>query len=253
MSKQPWELRDNDEREADTKPTFIIFCEDEVSEPVYFKYFETSKIKVNPVKKQYSGMKHVLKAIERCKDDELMDYNEQGELELTDDEVHVWCVFDMDFDVNNESRDNISFDEGIQLAARKGIKVAWSNDAFELWILLHFNEINPDLPENKLRQTYYDNLTQIFKNLPEKNEDLTKALQHASFSYKRDLKRESRFRYIVRPEIIPNTPLAIQRAKALEAYYSNDQPNHEKAPCTMVHHLVEALLLAGGKPIGGET
>ena len=139
------------------------------------------------------------------------------------------------------------------MAERKGIKVAWSNDAFELWILLHFNEINPDLPENKLRKTYYDNLTQIFRNLSEKNEYLTKALQHTSFNYKKDLKRESNFRYIVRPEIIPNTSLAIQRAKTLEAHYSNDQPNHEKAPCTMVHHLVEALLLAGGKSIAEET
>jgi len=253
MSKQPWELRDSDERKADTKLIFIIFCEDKNSEPIYFKYFETPKIKVNLVKEQDSGMRHVLKAIKRCKDDRLMEYNENGELELTDEEVHIWCVFDMDLDINNESRDNISFDEGIQLAEGKGIKVAWSNDAFELWVLLHFNEINPELPENKLRDTYYDNLTKIFRNLPKKNEDLKKALQHASFGYKKDLKGKDNFRYIVRPEIIPNTSLAIQRAKTLEAHYSNDQPNHEKAPCTMVHHLVEALLLAGGKSIGEET
>jgi len=162
MSKQPWELRDSDERKADTKLIFIIFCEDKNSEPIYFKYFETPKIKVNLVKEQDSGMRHVLKAIKRCKDDRLMEYNENGELELTDEEVHIWCVFDMDLDINNESRDNISFDEGIQLAEGKGIKVAWSNDAFELWVLLHFNEINPELPENKLRDTYYDNLTKIF-------------------------------------------------------------------------------------------
>ena len=42
----------------------------------------------------------------------------------------VWVVFDRD-DFND-------FNEAIALAERKGYKAAWSNEAFELWYLLHF-------------------------------------------------------------------------------------------------------------------
>ena len=41
---EPWNIKKEDTRQADSKPNFIIFCEDEVSEPIYFKYFETEKI-----------------------------------------------------------------------------------------------------------------------------------------------------------------------------------------------------------------
>ena len=42
----------------------------------------------------------------------------------------VWVVFDKD-DFND-------FNEAIALAGRKGFMAGWSNEAFELWYLLHF-------------------------------------------------------------------------------------------------------------------
>ena len=39
---KPWELKVEDKRSFDTLFTFIIFCEDENSEPIYFKSFERS-------------------------------------------------------------------------------------------------------------------------------------------------------------------------------------------------------------------
>jgi hypothetical protein len=45
----------------------------------------------------------------------------------------VWCVFDRDaFPLANYHR-------AFELAHSNSIKVAWSNEAFELWYLLHFN------------------------------------------------------------------------------------------------------------------
>lgn len=45
----------------------------------------------------------------------------------------VWCVFDRDsFPLAN-------YDRAFQLARANGIKIAWANEAFELWYLLHFN------------------------------------------------------------------------------------------------------------------
>ena len=60
---EPWKLKESDTREKDTLITFIIFCEDKVSEPVYLKYFETSRIKINFAKDKKSMMKNVLDAI----------------------------------------------------------------------------------------------------------------------------------------------------------------------------------------------
>jgi len=220
-----------------------------VSEPVYFKYFETSAIKVNFAKGQGQGWKNVKNAITKCMDDGLMK-GVGKDMKLDFGGVHVWCVFDRDVG----TIDNVDFNESIVLAQERGIEVAWSNDAFELWILLHFEDIDPTVAENKNRVTYYKRLTEIFKNMPG-IETLTKKTQHPKFYYKDSFKSEKDFVPIVMPHLKSeeNRKAAIQRAKALEAHYSNDQPNHKKAPCTMVHHLVEALLLAGGKSMDRET
>lgn len=41
----PWEIKQTDERTADSLTTFIIFCEDEVSEPIYFKFLKLPKLR----------------------------------------------------------------------------------------------------------------------------------------------------------------------------------------------------------------
>jgi hypothetical protein len=248
---EPWNIKTEDTRQADTLPTFIIFCEDETSEPIYFKYFETSKIKVNPIKGQKSKIDNVVNAIHYCENNGLMEQKE-GLLRLQSDETQVWCVFDRDIEasISEIQKQNISFDESIETAKMKGFKVAWSNDAFELWILLHFEDIDVSDEIFKSRKTYYERLTEIFKSLPHPNEDLVKAQRHASFNYKKDLKSENNFRNITRKEIVDKTNDAIQRAKALEAYHNTEmKPNHEKSPCTLVYHLVEDLISLGGKKV----
>jgi DNA-binding transcriptional ArsR family regulator len=248
---EPWNIKKEDTRQADSLPTFIIFCEDEVSEPVYFKYFETPLIKVNPIKKQNSKMDNVLKTIYYCEKNDLMVYNE-GISHLNCENTQIWCVFDRDLEESDEKilKGNISFDESIETAKTKGFKVAWSNDAFEFWVLLHFEEINLSDEIYKNREKYYDRLTEIFKTLPNPNVDLIKAKKHTSFKYEKDCKHENNFRNIVRNEIVSKTKVAIKRAKKLEEYFSKlNIPNHEKSPCTLVHHLVEALISFGGKEI----
>jgi hypothetical protein len=249
---KPWNYKPDDIRHADSLPTFIIFCEDEISEAQYLKYFETSLIKINTVEGQKSKFTHVVKAICHCLDQEIIIRGIDGNLQLKDDNAHLWCVFDRDIeeDQATKNRTDIEFDEAIHTGTNRGFSVAWSNDAFELWILLHFEEVNPLLPENKIRETYYKKLTEIFKKLPNKNEDLNKALSHPSFSYKKDLKHKNNFLNIVRSEIVVNTKTAILRAERLEAHHTKlNLSNHDKAPCTMVHYLVKELIKYGGKKI----
>jgi hypothetical protein len=46
----------------------------------------------------------------------------------------IWCVFDKDDFPSYE------FNQAIAFAERKGFHVAYSNQAFEFWIILHFND-----------------------------------------------------------------------------------------------------------------
>jgi hypothetical protein len=246
---EPWNIKQEDTRQADSLPTFIIFCEDEVSEPFYFSYFETPLIKVNPIKNQKSKIDNVLNAIEYCDKYGLMELKDNL-LCLQNKEIQVWCVFDRDIETNVSEipKHNISFNMSIDNAIRSGFKVAWSNDAFELWILLHFEDIDVMNENYKSRKTYYERLTEIFKSLPLPNEDLSKALSHQSFSYKKDCKSKNNFKDIVLNEIVSKTEYAIKRAKILEEYHNaSTKPDHEKSPCTLVHHLVEELIILGRK------
>ncbi len=247
---EPWNLKQSDTREANTLTTFILFCEDEVSEPNYFNYFKTDKIKINTITKQRSMMSNVLSAVHHCKTHGLFEQIED-DFHLKDSGLQVWCVFDRDKGAEGKSipEGNTEFDEAIRTAEGKGIKVAWSNDAFELWILLHFEEITIDDIAYQERIACYDRLTEIFNALPN-NEYLDKAKKHASFSYKKDLKQRLKFLTIVRSEIEDKIDLAIERAKKLEEICNAQYTyNHQKAPCTLVHHLVEALVEVGGKQI----
>lgn len=248
---EPWNIKQEDIRQEDSLPIFIIFCEDKISEPIYFKYFETPAIKIIEIGNQKSKIDNVLKAISYCEKNGLMDYKNE-KLYLRDKNPQIWCVYDRDIE-NNEKQiviENIKFDEAIETAKAKGFKVAWSNDAFELWILLHFEDIDTSDENYKNRKIYYDRLTEIFKAIPNPNEHLMKALKHPSFNYKQDLKHENNFKDIVRSEIIGKTKEAIKRAKILETHHTaSNKPNHDKSPCTMVHHLVEELIRLGGKEI----
>ena len=53
-------------------------------------------------------------------------FKEQGEYDQT------WCVFDRD------SFPADRFNRALELAHQKGMQIAYSNEAFELWYLLHF-------------------------------------------------------------------------------------------------------------------
>lgn len=52
----------------------------------------------------------------------------------------VWAVFDKD---EFPAKD---FNEAIALGDKNGIEVAWSNEAFELWYLYHFQNVTTGVP-----------------------------------------------------------------------------------------------------------
>lgn len=238
---KPWELKISSVRSENTLFVFHLFCEDSVCEPLYFKQFEDG-IKVITHIGQKSMFKNLVKTIKKCKEDGYLKKIDTG-YKLAHEGMEVWCVFDRDKGANGENIDegNIEFDLAINTAINQGINVAWSNDAFELWILLHLMDLPvADYEVAKNREYYYSKLKHYFQNHISPNSELQKVLQH-SFGYKHSLKSEQNFKNIVLEEIFPNVSIAIQRAKILDNYFDAENDFSKKAPCTFVYKLVERM------------
>jgi len=195
-----WDLLPEKERKADTVATFIIFCEDKETEPSYFEGFQRmGKLKVNVVPNQKQGSWHINNAIAYCKKNDLIEIADRVYRLKPNVTEHIWCVFDRDLENENiadinPANDN-DFTDSIDNAERKGLKVAWSNDAFELWILLHFENV----PTGQIlhRQYIYDRLTYVFRQLENKPQELETAVLNPQFSYKEKMKKRISFmRYV---------------------------------------------------------
>lgn len=103
---------------------FLIVCEGEKTEPNYFKSFPKNVGKyIYDISFEGGGIS-TLKVVEKAI--ELRDNSKQKY-------DRVWAVFDRDsFKAN-------SFNSTILKAKANSINCAWSNEAFELWYLLHFH------------------------------------------------------------------------------------------------------------------
>lgn len=103
---------------------FLIVCEGEKTEPNYFKSFPKKVGRfIYDIEFEGGGIS-TLKVVEKAI--ELRDKSKQKY-------DRVWAVFDRDsFKAN-------SFNSAILKAKANNINCAWSNEAFELWYLLHFH------------------------------------------------------------------------------------------------------------------
>ena len=244
MQTEPWNLKTDSTREADIIPNFIIFCEDGEVEPEYFYTFAREKINITAIRNCGKQHHQVDYATEYCRKNDLLEVVEGRERLKINDGTQVWCVFDRDKELNDGK--DTSFNDSIIAAESKGINTAWSNDDFELWVLLHFEEINPADPKNYHRGEYYDRLTQILSHLPPKSADEEKVTRHKMFDYYKVMKRKKRFIGITFQHMKNNIQLAVERAKILEEFHTNPKkPYHQMMPCTMVHRLVTELIRLG--------
>jgi hypothetical protein len=240
-----WDILPESERIANTTTVFIIFCEDKITEPAYFGGFQNpGKLKVNIVPEQKQGSAHLNNAVAYCLEKGLTEVS--GGVHKIKDGVtdHLWCVYDRDLEHENialiNPADDIGFTNSVSMALSTGLKVAWSNDAFELWILLHFEDVPAG---RRLHRRYiYDRLTDIFRSLPNPSPELTKKTKNPAFDYKETMKSGHNFLILVKPYLEGRRPEAIRRAKQLESMYKPTDTFHDRNPCTMVHNLVESLL-----------
>lgn len=245
---KPWNIKVDDKRTSNNLITFNIFCEGKNSEPIYFEGFETSLIKIITHGEQKSMCKNLNKTLAKCLDDGILKKTENGKYEFYEEGIEIWCAFDRDKGANGISirEGDVEFVSAMVIANNSPIRVAWSNDSFDLWILLHFEDVIDNIEDAKNRTYYFDRLTSYFKNHSNPNELLQKTISHHSFSYEKDLKQERKIRQIIIPEIISKTEIAIKRAKILFDMHQDEQDFAKKMPCTTVYQLVERLKEIGG-------
>jgi RloB-like protein len=77
--------------------------------------------------------------------------NSAHKLANEDEYDQVWCVFDRDEGAWTAQ----NFNNALQNAKTYGFHVAYSNECFEIWYILHFEFLNTGLP----RSDYEDKLT----------------------------------------------------------------------------------------------
>jgi hypothetical protein len=175
-------------------------CGGEKTEKYYFKAFPVSSINVQVSSRSPSHV--VQKAIEEKRKDSDID--------------HVWCVFDLD----NFLKDFVEAFEKVEIAKRTEgieIKIAYSNEAFELWYLLHFDYCDSAIP----RDQYIDKLTKKLKKLTGS-----------------EYKKNSLNMYSV---LLSKQQDAIKNAEKLLEMHGCHLPPASKKPSTTVHLLVQEL------------
>ena len=194
---QPQEPRTANQRQVDArsvKERFLIVCEGEKTEPLYFEGFRVPGRVLEVVGTGHNTISLVSQAI-RLIHEEIQDSDQ------------CWCVFDRD------SFDPDDFNNAIRKAEAAGFRVAYSNQAFELWYLLHFDD-----HRSALSRTQYEPI-------------LTQRLGHAYRKNSTTMYRELESRQ----------EQAVQRAERLLAEYGAAHNPQQDNPYTTVHLLVQEL------------
>jgi hypothetical protein len=140
-------------RKVDTKSPeklFLIVCEGGETEKNYFDSLKRRlKFPANVVDVRGIGY-NTLSLVEQA-----------TELKDAGNYDQVWCVFDRDdFPAKN-------FNSALALAEQEGMQVAYSNEAFELWYLLHFAYHDTGMS----RTVYEDKLTHCLGTRYAKNSE----------------------------------------------------------------------------------
>ena len=199
------------EQIVNEKKSFLIVCEGKNTEPLYFKNFPvpTKAVIIE------GGCNTKTK---------LVDYA----LEISKKEKYigreVWCVFDYDVKPDEDATQPQDFNNAITKAESNGMKVAWSNDAFELWFVLHYQKLDAHVTREKLNEVLKKEWDlRDFNNT-------AKTIAFCKGHYERHGGSGS--------EMQNN---AIKRAKELHQTYSRRQDFSNHCPCTTVYLLVEEL------------
>lgn len=194
------------------KNTFLIYCEGVVTEPEYFKSFPVNT-ETHVFSKGFGRSKTSL--VEKTIQELSKALFLKGQAQY-DPDRQIWVVFDMDYKGRDE--DYKDFDKAIVIAKENQLQVAYSNDAFELWFVLHEKLWTPTCT----RKIFYEELSKKFGFNYEKK---GKGVEFAKTLYNTFLKDQH---------------TAIKNAEKLFKTQKHLRPSQQN-PCTLVYELVEEL------------
>lgn len=190
---------------------FLIICEGINTEPEYFKGFPVPSKSV------------IIQGGKNSKNS-LVDYaiNLKNSGEYAGREI--WCVFDYDIKPDEAETQPNDFNSSIIKAYANGLNVAWSNDAFELWFALHYNEIEVAITRREIYR-----ILKVEWGLKRFSAE-AKKINFCQSHYIRHGGDKSELQ-----------KLAIRRARKLHQAYNDRKDFSNHNPCTTVYLLVEEL------------
>ncbi|MEI8202202.1 MAG: RloB family protein [Bacteroidota bacterium] len=202
--------RDEKKRSIDNRNFrlyYLIVCEGEKTEPNYFEAIKKElpvgiiDLKIEGTGRNTIGLINHTIAM-RDKSNRKYDY--------------VWAVFDK----NSFPPEN--FNGAIIKANANNIKCAWSNEAFELWFLLHFQFVNHAMNRDDYKAF------------------LEREIQRTSGDEQYRYKKNAIETYSLL-KTFGNQTQAIEWAKRLTANFTDERYAMHN-PCTQVYELIEKLL-----------
>lgn len=187
-------------------PSFHIFCEGANTEPLYFNQFPIPNMAHC---KGYGQTKIPL--VETA-----LKYKRENRITKKSKD-QIWVIFDYDYYGALQPKQKEEYNNAINKAEKNNIRWAVSNDAFELWYVLHYQNCNAQ----QLRIWYNQRIEY------HTGEDYDKNRKIAMKMYDLLLSRQGE---------------AIQRAEILKEQYDEENKAYaDKNPFTTVHELVVEL------------
>jgi hypothetical protein len=226
LEKNSFKRQTNDK---ETVPDIIIACEDSVSSPTYFqkiidKLIEDKKITQDSfiiAKHSHTNPSGVLQDIKS--------YSKNNK--TYKDFKYKWIVIDRDKErVNGGGHKAEDFNNALKDAKSKrkdlNIEVAYSNDSFEFWYLLHFDYRDTAILRDEIIEKLIEKLKSIEPHIFSKLN-------------KNNIKQEN-YTKIIFDVLLEKQDEAIKNATKLLTTYSNHNPEQDN-PSTRVHILVDIL------------
>lgn len=211
--------RDEQKRKQDIRAKrmyYLIVCEGEKTEPNYFEGLKQDLPKgvLTAYQIDIEGTGRNTQSLV----DEAIRLKAVYEKDTGRPIDRLWVVFDRDSFLPNDFNAAILRCE----SSRPVIGCAWSNEAFELWYLLHFHYY-----QNAMSRKQYQDL--IEQNLQ----------PHLGGDYRYEKNSEEMYALLKEYGSMED---AIRNAKSLAAIYGARQDYAEHNPCTMVWKLAEELM-----------
>jgi hypothetical protein len=193
----------------EVKPTILIVCEGRNTEPSYFNQFRLSTATIKSIGEGFNTVSLVQRAIQLA-----------GEREYE----QVWCVFDKD------DFEEVDFNQAIAIAENENFGVAYSNQAFEYWLILHFEDHQGG---GMHRNDYYEKINKLIQPFGVAYDGVkSKRVSEALFEILNGVHEKIGIR---------RTELAIKRAERNYDYFDHANPAKEESSTT-VFRLVKELL-----------